>query len=221
MPFFRQTGQHGDGFARWGKDGLFLCPAVPGERDGDGVGLLQDLLQHKPLLGGKVGEAVQINVFLLKERIGAELLGQAGEAVTRVQGPSRRAGLIGPEDEAQVPELLPVQPLCLLPHLGQRLAGDAAAFQLIHGGEETAQKLRAAGRHGVDGQVGRDGAQGGVHGQQPPALVQHRLGHAPGQGEDAVFQTGKGEDLSIHPRPVSVLPAEALLRLKGRLFRHQ
>ena len=44
MPFFRQTGQHGDGFARRGKDGLFLCPAVPGERDGDGVGLLQDLL---------------------------------------------------------------------------------------------------------------------------------------------------------------------------------
>ena len=67
----------------------------------------------------------------------------------------------------------------------------------------------------------RHGTQGSVHNQQPPAFIQNRLGCAPGQGEDAVFQTGEGEDLSVQPRPVAVFPAEALFRLKGCLFGHQ
>ena len=185
------------------------------------MGLAEDGLQHQVLLGGEVCKPVQVHVLPLKEGGGPQFLRQAGELVPGVQGAPGGHGLVGPENQAQVPEFLPVQALGLLPDLGQLGPGDAAAFQLVQGGEEAVQELRPPGGHGIDGEVILNGLQRRVHGQQPPPLVQDGVGPAPCLGQDPVFQAGEGEDLPIGPGLVAVFPAEAPLGLKGGLLGHQ
>ena len=216
-----QPFQPGHGLLSRGEDSLLPFPVPAGEGHGDRVGLTQDLLQHQPLLGGEVGEAVQVDVLVLEEGVALEFVGQTGEPVPGVQAAPGGHGLVGPEDQPQVPELFPVQALGLLPHLGQLGPGDAAAFQLVHGGDKAGQEFRLPGGHGVHRQAAADRFQGSVHDQQTAALVQHRLGAAPGQGEHPVFQPGEGEDLSVPPRLVAVFPAEPLFCLEGGLLRHQ
>ena len=149
-------------FPRRGKDRLLPSPLSIGQRQCHGVGLAEEFRQHQTLLGGKVGKPIQIHVLTLEKGKPPQLFRQTGQPVPGVQRAPGGHGLIGTKNQAQVSELLTVQSLGLLSHLGQLLPCDTVALQLVQGGQQTGQKGRLLGGHGIDRQIGLHRTKGGV-----------------------------------------------------------
>ena len=224
-PFLSQPQQHGSGAPGRRKDAgpsLVLLQVVAGEGDGDLVGLGHELGKHLPLLGGEVGEAVQPQVHILGPGAGGELLRRAGQPIPGVQGGAGSEGLVGPADEPQIPQLVPLGPFHLLPRLEEQLRLDTAAFQLVHRGQQVFQKGGTAGGPGVHGQLWGHRLYRLVHEQQPSAAVQLRLPHASRGQKHPVGQTAEGQHLGVQGYLVSPGLTKSTLGLVGLLLRdHQ
>ena len=224
-PLLSQPHQHGSGAPGRGKDSrapLVLLQMVAGEGDGDLVGLGHELGKHLPLLGGEIGEAVQPQVHVLGPGAGRELLRRAGQPVPWVQGGAGSEGLVGPADEPQIPQLVPLGPFHLLPRLEEQLRLDTAAFQLVHRGQQVFQKGRTPGGPGVHGQLLGHRFHRLVHEQQPSAAVQFRLSHASRGQEHPVGQTAEGQHLGVQGHLVPPCLTKGTLGLVGLLLRdHQ
>ena len=148
-------------------------------------------------------------------------LGQAGELVPGVGPLAGGHGLVGPEDEAQVGQLLPLRPAGLLPRPAQLLRGYTAALQLVRCGNKAGEKGGLAGGALVDLQLAGYRPQGAVHEQQPPSRVQCGGGQPAVGGEHPVGQAGKGEHLGIQAHRAASRPTQLPLHVVGVLLGHQ
>ena len=224
-PLLSQPHQHGSGAPGRRKDAgppLVLLQAVAGEGDGDLVGLGHELGKHLPLLGGEIGEAVQPQVHVLGPGAGREFLRRAGQPVPWVQGSAGSEGLVGPTDETQIPQFVPLRTFHLLPRLEEQLRLDTAAFQLVHRGQQVFQKGGTAGGPGVHGQLLGHRLNRLVHKQQPSAAVQFRLSHASRGQEHPVGKAAEGQHLGVQGYLVPPCLTKGTLGLVGLLLRdHQ
>ena len=218
-----QADQLGGGFPGGGKDArppLVLLQAVTGEGNRQAGRLGHELLQHQPLLGREVGEAVQPQVLAPGPGAVFQLVRRPGKPVPGVQGAAGGEGLILPAEEPQVPELLPLRPGGGLPRLHQGLRGDAGAFQLVHRGQEGLKEGGPAGGAAVHLQLALHVAHRPVHEQQPAAGVQLLLPQAPRRLKDPVGQTAEGEHLGVQADGGPSRPAQGPLGLVGLLLGH-
>ena len=197
-----------------------LLQGITGEGHRHRPGLPEQDGEHLALLGGEVGKAVQIEVLSLGPAAPLQGGDQPGEAVPGVGPLLLGEGLIGPEDQGDVPELVPLAPAGLLPGLPEGLGRDAAALELIHRGEEPRQKGRLAGGPAVDREFVGNLPQGGIHEQEPSPRVQRRGGHSSVDRKDPPGQPGEGEDLRIAGDLVPRGGAQPALAVVGVLFRH-
>ena len=193
---------------------------VAGEGHSKAVCLAQQVAQHLPLLGGEVGEAVQPQVHPLGPGVLLQLFRRPGQPVPGVQGRPGCHGLIGPADQPQIPQLLPLRAGELMPCLEQQLRLDAAALQLVRRGQQALQECRPAGRAGIDRQLVGHRLYRLVHQQQPAAGIQLWLPHPARGQKHPVGQPAEGQHLSIQGDTVSACPAQGTLRLMGLLLRH-
>ena len=132
-----------DGSPGRGKDAtLPLLLRRTGEDYRDLPGLLPQLAQHLDLLGCKVCKAIYIDRDPPGPAALRQTLCQPGEAVSGVSSHLSGQGVIGTEDEPQVPELLPLLTVQRLPRLGQVFRRDAILLTLIQGGQQAGQKRR-------------------------------------------------------------------------------
>ena len=193
---------------------------VAGEGHREAVRLTHQVAQHLPLLGSEVGKAVQPQVHPLGPGVLLQLFRRPGQPVPGVQGRPGGHGLIGPADQPQVPQLLPLRAGELAPSLEQQLRLDAAALQLVRRGQQALQKHRPAGRAGIDRQLVGHRLHRLVHQQQPTAGVQLRLPHPACGQKHPVGQPTEGQHLTVQGDPVPACPAQGPLRLVGLLLRH-
>ena len=117
-------------------------------------------------------------------------------------------------------QLVPLPRSGLLPRLEQELGPDAAAFQLVHRGQQLLQKGGAAGRAGVHGELAGHGPHRPVHHQDTPSRVQLGLPHATRRQEHPVTEAAEGEHLGVEGDTVPAEAAQGPLRLVGLLFGH-
>ena len=217
-----QTEQGSGGAPGGGKDALLvLLQPVAGEGDGHGVGLGHEQPQQLPLLGGEVGKAVQPEVHPIPPAAGTQLVRRPGEPVPGVQGGLGGEGFVLPEDEPQVPELVPLGAGDLLPRPDQQLGQDAAAFQLVRRGQQGGEKGGPPGGPAVDLQLGSHPLHRPVHQQQPPAGLQLLLPQAPGLLENPIGQAAEGQHLRPEINLGASGGAQGPLGLVGHLLRHQ
>ena len=224
-PLLSQPHQHGSGAPGRRKDPrapLVLLHVVAGEGDGDLVGLGHELCKHLPLLGSEIGKTVQPQVHIPGPRARGQLLRRADQPVPGVQGGAGSERLIGPADETQIPQLVPLGPFHLLPRLEEQLGLDTAAFQLVHRGQQVFQKGGTAGGPGVHGQLLGHRFHRLVHKQQPSAAVQLRLPHASRGQKHPVGKAAEGQHLGVQGYLVSPGLTKSTLGLVGLLLRdHQ
>ena len=199
---------------------LVLLQVVAGEGDGEGLRLLHQLPEHRLLLGGEVGKAVQPHLRPPGPGALLQLLRRAGEPVPGVQGGAGGQGLVGGADEPQVPQLVPLVPAGPLRRLEQVLRPDTAALQLVQGGQQLLQKGGPPGGAGVHGEAAGHRLHRPAHQQDAAAGVQLRLPHPPGGQEHPAAEAAEGEHLGVQGHPVPAEAAQGPLRLVGLLLRH-
>ena len=199
---------------------LLVVQAVAGQGHGHRIGLLEQGLDNQRLLRGKVGEAVQVHVHPLCPAALLQPLRQAGHPVPGVGGPAGGEGLIGPVDEGQVQQLVPLGAVGLLPRCPQMLGRDAAAFQLVHRGDEPGEELRLPGGPAVHLQLPCHRLEGGVHQQQPSARVQSGGSQSAGDREHPACHAGEGEHLGVPGHLIPPDGTQTALHVVGVLLRH-
>ena len=205
-----------------GKDALLvLLQPVTGESDGHGPGLGHEQPQQLPLLWGEVCKAVQPEVHTLPPAAGTQLVRRPGEPVPGVQGGLGGEGLVLPENEPQVPELVPLGAGRLLPRPDQQLGQDPAAFQLVRRSQQGGKKGGPPGGPAVDLQLGGHPLHRPVHQQQPSAGLQLLLPQAPGPLKNPVGQAAEGQHLRPEVNLGTAGGAQGPLGLVGHLLRHQ
>ena len=155
---------------------LVLLQLVAGEGHGDGIGLPQQGGEHRPLLGGEVGEGVQVEVLPRRPVLPGERLRQPGQPVPGVGPLAGGHGLVGAVDEREVPQLVPLPAAALLPRGPELLRGDAAGLELVHRGQQAGEKGGLAGGALVHPQLRGHRPEGGAQQQQAAAPVQRRGG---------------------------------------------
>ena len=220
-----QPQQEGGGPPSGGEDAGLPLPVQgsTGEGHGDAAGLRQKLPQHQPLLGRKVGKAVHIHVHAAGVSSLFQPLRQPGEPVPGVGGGPGGQGVVGPEDEPQVPQLLPLPAPGLLPRPGQGRRSDLILLALVQCGQQASQESWLAGGALIDAQMAGHRLQRGVHQQQPPAGVQGGDGHAAHLrlGKDPAGQPGEGQHLGIEGDLVPRHSAQGPLGIVAGLLRHE
>ena len=194
---------------------------LPQQRDGDGPGLPRYGLQHLPLLGVEVGEAVQKHVLAEDVAGGSQRLAEPGHPVPGVKAGTVQPGLIRPVQQAQIQQLVPAGPLDLPGLALQQRRGHAVAAQLVKEVQQLLQKRRLLGGAAVDLQQRSHLPQGLLQRQQLAAGVQRHLGGAAGQGQHPVTQTAEAEDLRMAAGGIPAEAAQVHLRLVGGMLRHQ
>ena len=194
---------------------------LPQQRDGDGPGLPQDRLQHLPLLGVEIGEAVQEHVLAEDVAGVPQRLAELGHPVPGVKAGAVQPGLVGPVQQAQVQQLVPAGPLDLPGLALQQLRGHVVAPQLVEEVQQLLEKGRLLGGAAVDLQLRCHLSQGLLQCQELAAGVQRHLGGAAGDRQHPVAQTAEAEDLRVAAGGVSAEAAQVHLRLVGGVLRHQ
>ena len=207
--------------AQGGLEHLLAAVRLPQQGHSDAPGLPQQDLQHPPLLGGEVGEAVQVDI--LPHGVGGRLqvVAEFAHPVPGVQARPQEPGLVGGVQQAQVQELIPGGAALHLPGLGVQGGGiHLIAAQLIEQVQQLLQKGGLPGGAAVDPQLRRHLAQSLLQRQQLAAGVQRHLGAA-GDGEHPLAQTAEAEDLGVAAGGIAAEAAQVHLRLVGGVLRHQ
>ena len=176
-------------------------------------------MKDLPLLPGEVNKAVDIYLHVYVN-IGAlvYLPGKDGEPVGRVGVAVCDGGVIGFEDEGEVGELIAEAVRAGGRGGHERVIADAGALKLVHGGEQQRLKLRAALGGGIDAQARTDALQRERHAQEPPALIEPRLGSAAVLCGGLARKAGEAQDFGIQREPVPADAAELALGLVAVLL---
>ena len=117
---------------------LLRAVRLPQQRDSDRPSLPQDALQHLPLLGVEVREAVHKHVLAESVAGGLQRLAELGHPVPGIKAGAVQPGLIGAVQQAQVQQLVPGGALDFPGLALQQLWGHVVAAQLV---EEVQQLL--------------------------------------------------------------------------------
>ena len=210
------------GRAPGGGEYVLIPPVQPvaGEGHRHGARLLHQLLQHAPLLGGEVGEAVQVDVPPLRPAALRQRRRQPGEPVPGIGPLPEGQRLIGPADKGQVGKLVPGLSPGLPGHFPQLFRGNSAGLALVHRGGQPGEELGLPGGAGVYLQLVGHRLEGHVHQQQPPARVQGRGGQSARHGKDPAGKPGEGEHLRVQTHGVASLCAQPALHIVGVLLRN-
>ena len=206
-PFFFCQPQQGRGGLAGGRKNalapIVLLQVVAGEGDGHVLRLGHQLPKHLSLLGGEVSEAVQPQVLALGPGAPGQLVRHPGQPVPGVQGYLGRQGVVGTANEPQVPQLLPLRASGILAGSNEEGGRHAAAFQLVHGGQQRLEKGRPPGGPPVDRQLSGQRLNRVIHQQQPSASIQFLFPQPAGSLKHPVGQPAEGEHLSVPGHPVA------------------
>ena len=132
-----------------------------------------------------------------------------------------KAGLVGPVQQAQVPELVPGGPADLQGLLIQDLRRDLIAAKLVKEIQQLLQKGGLLGGTAIDRQLRGRLQQRFLQRQQLAAGVQRHLGRAAGDSQHPLCQTAETQHFRVAAGSGTADPAQVHLRLVRGVLRHQ
>ena len=218
---FRQPEKGVPGAVRGVEELAAPAPLLPQQGDGDAPPLPQQVGKHLLLLGREVAEAIQEEVHALCDMGLLQVVAELAHPVPGVQARPLQPRLIGPVEEAQVPELFPGGAGQFLPPAAQILRRDGKALELVKEVQHPREESRLPGGTAVELQLRRHLAQGLLQRQELAPLVQRDIGQSPGDGEHPGPQPPEAQDLGVAAGGVAAGAAEVHLRRVGGMLRHQ
>ena len=142
--------------AEGGLEHLLFAVRLPQEGDGEGVGLAEEDGEAAALLGGEVGEAVDVDILIQGVAGFLQAVPELGHIVPGVQARAEEAGLIGGVEKAEVPELIMGGPGDGLGLLVEGFRGDLVAPELVEEVQKLAEEGGLPGGTAVNCQLRQD-----------------------------------------------------------------
>ena len=207
--------------AEGGLENLLPALRLAEKGDGEAVGLAEKDGETAALLGGEIGEAVNVNILVPGVARRLQAVAELGHIVPGVQTGTEEAGFIGGVEKAQVVELVPGGAGYDLGLLVKGLGGDLVAAELVEEGQKLAEEGGLPGGTAVDRQLRENLQQGFFQGEELAPGVQGHLGRPAGDGEDPVREAAEAQHLGEAAGGVAAGAAQVHLRLVGGVLRHQ
>ena len=205
---------------RFFKGQLVGSDAVAVQADGDAGAELDQVLQNRHVLPGKVREAVDVKYMLPGVVTVLQLLQQPGHLVPGVPLAPAAQAVVALHQQGKLLQLLGKAALGLGGGFFQVLGADAAALEFIHRADQLRQEFRLGLHGGIGLQPAGQLPRRRRHGHHPAAVIQAFHCAAARLLRRPAGQAGKGQHLRIAAGRIPRRRAEGPLRLVADQLRH-